>query len=264
MSLASPEKVSLAQQVLAADPHDEIDYSVYEVANGIRWSFNPSVVEQATSARNFTRFCLRIEALGGVREFLHATTEQLAGGRDGRYTSYSMHKNFTVGAPVDEIIPSYTQRSFHAARYRKYFLGPALLATLAAHMGESDIAAWPLAQIAAGHSYEDVSTALQMKQSTLIEVLLTVVDMSRLKAAWEERTINLMDKTDKLIGEALDADFDDAAEAAKAEMKANVVAKLSGHQKFTSTALVAAYKPAQGNIAVTPGNISISFAMPTD
>jgi hypothetical protein len=103
-----------------------------------------------------------------------------------------------------------------------------------------------------------------MKQSTLIEVLLTVVDMSRLKAAWEERTINLMDKTDKLIGEALDADFDDAAEAAKAEMKANVVAKLSGHQKFTSTALVAAYKPAMADISVTPASVNISFSRPAD
>lgn len=262
MSFASPEKVSLAQEVLAAEPHDEIDYSVYEVANGLRWSYNPDIVEQATSARNFTRFCLRIEMLGGVREFLHATVEQLAGGRDGRYTSYSMHKNFTAGAPVDEIIPSYTARLFHAQRYRKYFLGPALLATLAAYMGEDDIAAWPLAKIAAGHSYDDVSTALQMKQSTLIEVLLTVVDMSRLKSAWEERTINMMDKTDTLIGEALGANFNDVEESAKAEMKANVVAKLSPHLKFTSTALVAAYKPAQGNIAVTPGNISISFAMP--
>jgi hypothetical protein len=264
MSLASPEKISLAQQVLAADPHDEIDYSAYEVANGLRWSFNPSVVEQATSARNFTRFCLRIEALGGVREFLHATNEQLAGGKQGTYTGYGMHKNFTIPTAVDEVIPSYTQRSFHAQRYRRYFAGPALLATLAAHMGTDDLAAWPLAKIAEGHTYDAVATALQMKQSTLIEVLMTLVDASRLKAAWEERTVNLMDKSDKLISEALSADFDDVEESAKAEAKANVVAKLSGHMKFTATSLVSAYKPAQGNIAVTPGNISISFAMPTD
>jgi hypothetical protein len=264
MSLASPEKVSLAQQVLAADPHDEIDYSAYEVANGLRWSFNPDVVEQATSARNFTRFCLRIEALGGVREFLHATTEQLAGGRDGRYTSYSMHKNFTVGAPVDEIIPSYTQRMFHAQRYRRYFAGPALLATLAAHMGTDDLAAWPLTKIAEGHTYDAVATALQMKQATLIEVLMTLVDASRLKAAWEERTVNLMDKSDKLISEALSADFDDVEESAKAEAKANVVAKLSGHMKFTATSLVSAYKPAMADISVTPASVNISFSRPTD
>lgn len=254
-----PINFDVFNEVQLIPPSEELDYSVYDIDNGCRYVYDPRNQLEETSHRNYVKFVKSLEERGGVKEFMLATTRQIADMQTGNSSTLG---RAGIAGDVPKFRENATRTLIHANRWHRAVQFPAKLATIQAHYGYDTDFEWVLRRFAEGHAYNDIAHALGVELSTLTTWLWNRAPHEQLAAAQKARTSFMLDQADNLMTEAMHADYGVIQEGLAAEQKAKVLSALSPHLRMQAVAHHAAYQPKTSQVTVTPGSISISFAAP--
>jgi hypothetical protein len=234
-------------------------YDEYSIEVNPHYLYDTTDAGEVKSYERYVAFVKKLEERGGVAEFLHATVRQIADMQTGNGSTLG-----ASGIAGDEMVyregASKTLR--YANRFHKFCQLPAKLATLQEHHGFSSPWEWVLLRFAEGHAYTDISHALGCELGTLTTWLWNTAPQDQLAAAQKARTSHMMDEADRIARDALGADFSVIQQGLEAEQRGKVLSALSGHLKLQAIAHHSAYQPKQSTVSVTPGAISINFALP--
>lgn len=255
-----PTRVDLQDEVLATEPHPDVNYDKYSIDAGQHYVFDENDSTKQTGYRNYTAFVKLLESKrGGIKELLHATKAQIAGAQSGTHATGGL---FGEDGDHPIHVASYVKRSTYASRWKKFIQFPALLETLQAWGDHDDSQEWVLLRVGEGHSYQDIAMALGVTSASLIEWMVNHTDTARLKAAWTTRTETMLEQADQLFQSAAGETFDTECSQNRAESQARVLSSMSSHLKLQAVARHPDYQPKKNEVTVTPGSISISFAAP--
>lgn len=263
------EKSELRERIEAIGPHPDLDYSIYSVANAqaserVYSLMFENITEHGKLAnrgsyQRFLDFALWCESRGGVEKYLHATQAELLEVGPEEPPNAGLYSTDLEGRKKPF---AYVQKAQAAAKYKKYVLFHAKLATLQAWEGNQHPWQYIVNLVAEGHTYPEIAHAFGMTLGDLVTYVTTTVDPAILKAAWATRTQHMLDAADKLYADAVGGDFSTECGREAAESRAKVLSGVSGHMKLQAVSRHADYQPAKANISITPGAINISLAAP--